>query len=88
MGVVRLSKLHATNEARLSILVADPYQGTGLGGELVRRMIEVAKQEHLERISAILTDDNQVMGHLFKKLGFTIEATAENPKLMIALLTL
>ncbi|HNO92644.1 MAG TPA: GNAT family protein, partial [Anaerolineales bacterium] len=88
MGVVRLSKLHANSEGRLSILVADPYQGTGLGGEMVRRMIDVAKQEHLEKISAILTDDNQVMGQLFKKLGFTIEATAENPKLMNALLML
>ncbi|HND47365.1 MAG TPA: bifunctional acetate--CoA ligase family protein/GNAT family N-acetyltransferase [Anaerolineales bacterium] len=88
MGVVRLSKLHANSEGRLSILVADPYQGTGLGGEMVRRMIDVAKQEHLETISAILTDDNQVMGQLFKKLGFTIEATAENPKLMNALLML
>ena len=88
MGVVRLSKLHATNEGRLSILVADPYQGTGLGGEMVRRMIDVAKQERIEKISATLTDDNQVMGHLFKKLGFTIEVSAENPKLMTALLTL
>jgi RimJ/RimL family protein N-acetyltransferase len=55
---------------------------------MVRRMIDVAKQERIEKISATLTDDNQVMGHLFKKLGFTIEVSAENPKLMTALLTL
>lgn len=88
MGVVRLSKLHATNEARLSILVADPYQGTGLGGEMVRRTVEVAKQERLERISATLTDDNQAMQHIFKKLGFTIEPSADNPKLMHATISL
>lgn len=84
MGVVRLSKLHASSEARLSILVADPYQGTGLGGEMVRRMVEVARQERLERISATLTDDNQAMQHLFKKLGFSIELSKENPKLLNA----
>ncbi|MCL4268769.1 MAG: bifunctional acetate--CoA ligase family protein/GNAT family N-acetyltransferase [Anaerolineales bacterium] len=88
MGVVRLSKLHATNEARLSILVADPYQGTGLGGEMVRRTVEVAKQERLERISATLTDDNQAMQHIFKKLGFTIEPSADNPRLMHATISL
>jgi acetyltransferase len=88
MGVVRLSKLHATNEARLSILIADPYQGTGLGGEMVRRTVEVAKQERLERISATLTDDNQAMQHIFKKLGFTIEPSSDNPRLMHATISL
>ena len=72
-GVVRLSKLHGTNETRLSILISDPYQGTGLGSELVSRAVEVAKREHLSHLSAILTDDNQVMQHIFQKLGFSIE---------------
>ncbi|MFN8434566.1 MAG: GNAT family N-acetyltransferase [Anaerolineales bacterium] len=65
-----------------------PVSGNRLGGEMVRRMIEVAKQEHLEKISAILTDDNQVMGHLFKKLGFNMEVSVDNPKLITALLAL
>jgi acetyltransferase len=73
LGVVRLSKLHGTNEARLSILVGDPYQGIGLGGELVRRAVEVARSEHLTRLTSTLTADNQIMLHLFQKLGFTIE---------------
>ncbi len=72
MGIVRLSKIHATNEARLSVLIGDPYQGIGLGGELVSRAVEVARSEHIDRISSILTADNQVMVHIFEKLGFTI----------------
>jgi acetyltransferase len=73
MGIVRLSKIHGTNEARLSTLIGDPYQGIGLGGELVRRGLEVARKEGLSRLSAVLTADNQVMLHIFKKLGFTIQ---------------
>jgi acetyltransferase len=73
MGVVRLSKVHGTNEALLSILIGDPYQGIGLGGELVRRAVDVARSEHLTRLTSTLTADNQIMLHLFKKLGFTIE---------------
>lgn len=73
LGVVRLSKLHGTDEARLSILIADPYQGIGLGGELVRRAMEVAGREGLQHLSAVLTSDNQVMQHIFQKLGFRIE---------------
>jgi acetyltransferase len=72
MGIVRLSKIHATNEARLSVLIGDPYQGIGLGGELVSRAVEVARSERIDRISSILTADNQVMVHIFEKLGFTI----------------
>ena len=73
MGIARLSRIHGTNEARLSILIGDPYQGVGLGGELISRAIEVARQERLSRLSAILTQDNQVMLHIFKKLGFSIQ---------------
>ena len=31
LGVGRLSRLHGRNEAEFAILVADPYQGQGLG---------------------------------------------------------
>jgi acetyltransferase len=85
MGVVRLSKVHATNEARMSILVGDPYQSTGLGAELVRRAINVAKREHLERISTTFTDDNQVMQHICKKAGFEIEPSGSEKLLSASL---
>lgn len=87
MGVVRLSKLHGTDEARLSILISDAYQGIGLGGELVRRAVEVARSERLDRLGAILTTDNQVMRHIFEKLGFRFESGA-NEKLLTATLDL
>jgi acetyltransferase len=87
MGVVRLSKVHGTNEARMSLLVADPYQSMGLGAELVRRAIDVARREHLERISTMFTDDNQVMQHICKKAGFVIEPS-DNEKQLTASLKL
>jgi acetyltransferase len=73
MGVVRLSKLYGREEARLSILVNDLYQGIGLGGELIRRALKVAGDEHLKSLTAVLTDDNQAMRHVVGKLGFRIE---------------
>ena len=87
MGIVRLSRIHGTNEARLSTLVGDPYQGIGLGAELVRRGVEVAKAERLSRLSAILTADNQVMQHLFKKEGFSI-LPLEDESILAAILEL
>jgi acetyltransferase len=87
MGVVRLSKIHGTNEARLSILIGDPYQGIGLGSELVRRAIEIARSERLSGISAVLTTDNQAMKHIFETLNFQIGPTSDE-KLLLAKLGL
>jgi acetyltransferase len=42
MGEVRLSKLHGTNEARLSILIRDRYLGIELGSQMGRRLARVA----------------------------------------------
>jgi acetyltransferase len=87
MGIVRLSKIHGTNEARLSVLIGDPYQGIGLGSELIRRVMDVARKEHIARLSAILTADNQVMTHIFKTLGFNL-APLNNGELIGATLDL
>jgi acetyltransferase len=87
LGITRLSKVHGTNEARLALLVADPFQGIGLGHELVRRSIEVASDEHLSGLTAALTADNQAMLHIFQKLGFTI-ASGEAENLVTATLKL
>ena len=77
MGVGRISRIRGANDARLSVLIADAYQGIGLGGELIRRCIDIARKEKMENIIAILTVDNQAMQHIFQKLGFVIEPTAD-----------
>lgn len=87
LGVVRLSKVYGTSDASLSILIGDNYQGIGLGSELVRRAIEVARNEHLASLSSIQTADNQAMLHIFQKLGFTFETDAEG-KLVTATISL
>jgi acetyltransferase len=83
LAVSRLSKLHGSDEARLSILVADPFQGMGIGGELVSRMVEVARGERLSRVTAALTPDNPLMRRVFERLGFSMEPS-DDKKLLIA----
>jgi len=83
LGVGRLSKLHGADEARLRVLVGDPFQGMGIGSQLVQKVIEVAKGENLHLLDAVITPDNLVMQHLFQKLGFSLEKTSDG-KLLIA----
>ena len=44
-GIARLIRLHNSNTAEFSLIVADDYQGHGLGTEMVRRLIEVGREE-------------------------------------------
>ena len=52
VAVGRLSKAHGRNEAEFAILVSDAWQKHGLGGELLRRLVEVGRDEGLDRIYA------------------------------------
>jgi acetyltransferase len=58
-GVGRLSKLHGLDVARFTLLVSDCCQGIGVGSELLRRLIYVAKQGN--EISTLVSPENQAM---------------------------
>ncbi|OCR00873.1 acetyl CoA synthetase subunit alpha [Oscillatoriales cyanobacterium USR001] len=72
IGVGRLSKLHGNNEAEFSMLVSDPFQHRGLGTEILRRILQVGRDEKLSRITAQMLPDNQEMQHLCEKSGFIL----------------
>jgi len=72
VGVGRLSKLHGANEAEFAMLVSDKYQGTGLGTELLKRLLRVARDEGLDRVSAYMLVENSGMRHVSEKLGFSL----------------
>jgi acetyltransferase len=72
LAAARMSKLHGLDEARFSILVTDAAQGMGLGKEMLRRLIQVSKDEKLRRLEAIVTADNDVFKKLCQELGFQI----------------
>jgi acetyltransferase len=77
LGVGRLSKTGA--EAEWSLLIADPWQGKGVGYQLLSRLIEVAGRERLTRIYADILTTNLRMQRLCTRLGFSIEDRADEP---------
>jgi len=77
IGVGRLSKLRGRNEAEVAVLVTDQYQKLGLGNELLRRVIDVARDEKLSQVSAEMLTDNVAMQVVMKRLGFRVR-TAED----------
>ena len=70
-AVGRLSRFRGEDdEARLSVLVSDRFQGQGLGTELVRRLVDIAKRENIKRIVSIISPENETMRKIFHKLDF------------------
>jgi acetyltransferase len=61
LGVGRLTRQRSPEDAELGVLVSEPCQGAGLGMELVRRPIEVARGEKLRRVIANIISENQAM---------------------------
>ncbi len=78
LGVGRLSKQHATNDAEFAVLVSDEWHGQGLGTELLRRLIEIGRVEKLVRISGQVLAENHAMHHICRKVGFKVVHDADS----------
>jgi acetyltransferase len=74
LGVSRINRLHVRNEAEVAALVSDQYQHQGLGHELLRCLIAVAREEKISQLSAEMLPDNLEMQAAFRRLGFTVRA--------------
>ena len=87
LAVGRLTKEPGSREAEVAVLVSDRAQKQGLGAELVGRLIEVARDEKLERIIAVILPENYGMMALARHFQFTIRPNPD-PSVVIAVLNL
>jgi acetyltransferase len=72
VGVGRLIKDSAGNQAEVAVLVSDAFQNRGIGSALVQRLIGFARDEKLGLLTASFLADNQPIARLFKSQGFAI----------------
>lgn len=87
LAVGRLTKDLSRQEGEIAVLVTDAWQKEGLGTELVRRLIQVARDEKLMCVVANVLPENRSMRSLANRLGFTIQETGD-PYLLKAVLEL
>jgi acetyltransferase len=87
LAVSRLTRLHGTDMAEATVVVLDEAQHMGLGTELMKRTIEVARAEKLKQVVATMLAENEDMLAICKKLGFKI-AKVEGRDLLRAELAL
>jgi acetyltransferase len=78
LGVGRLSKQHTPGEAEFSVLISDEWHRQGLGSELLRRLIEIGRDEKLAHLSGAILGDNHAMQHICRKVGFKVEQNGDS----------
>jgi acetyltransferase len=83
MAVGRLTKRAGTNSAEYAVIVSDRFQHQGLGSEMLRRLVAIAKDENVGTVFGTVLEDNTEMLSLVKKLGFKVLST-ENEHLLRA----
>lgn len=72
LAVARLNKAAVGNEAEFAVLIGDKFQGHGLGTEMVKRLLEIARAEGLDRVTADILGENRQMIEICRLLGFRL----------------
>ncbi len=72
LGVARLVKEHGLDEAEFAILIGDPWQGKGLGTELLKLLVQIGRKEHLHRIIGHIAAENTMMRRVSEEVGFQL----------------
>jgi acetyltransferase len=74
--------------AEFAIVVADDWQGRGLGSRLLQALAEVAKMRGLRSLVGYVLAQNGAMLGLVSRLGFRVEADPHDPGIRRAVLDL
>jgi acetyltransferase len=77
MGVSRMVMTADRASAEFAVIVADPWQGKGLGPKLVERITEIAREQGVKRLFGDVLAQNQPMLEMVKRLGFSLRKDAE-----------
>jgi acetyltransferase len=77
LGVGRLTKIQGSGEGEFAILVSDNWHHRGLGVELLKRLVDIGRDEKLIRIYGDILPENRDMLRVCDKLGFCHKYSAE-----------
>ena len=79
IGVARCALMPGSNASEFALVVADAFQGQGLGRLLMQALLTAAKARGLERIEGLVLNNNQRMLALMHSLGFETSLAPEDP---------
>jgi acetyltransferase len=72
IGVGRLIKMRNGREGEFAILISDGYQRQGLGTILLSMLLQIGRDEKLDRVFGTIMNDNKGMQKICQNLGFAL----------------
>jgi len=87
IGVTRYVLDASNQSAEFAIVVADAWQGRGVGKRLLAKLIDIARRRGIKRLYGDILGTNRPMLEFVRKLGFTLERH-EDPTLTRATMNL
>jgi len=78
LAVGRMSKLHGKNEAELAAVAIDEAQHKGLGTELYRQLVQLAREEKLSKVISNMLPENREMRAMCVRLGCKMFSNLED----------
>jgi len=81
IGVARYALDPADGSCEFAIVVADAWQGSGLGRRLLERLIEAARALRMARMKGYAFSTNAAMLGLARKLGFLLKREPDDATL-------
>jgi len=88
VGVSRYARIPDTPQAECAIVVADQWQGRGLGTELMRSLALAARARGLQTLEGLSLADNQRIGEWARRFGFHARTEANSGGLLRIILDL
>ncbi len=79
VGVSRYITNPDQSSCEFSLVVADDFNGKGLGSRLMQSIMDVARDKGLSEIDGLVLANNPGMLKLMRSLGFSIKAFPEDP---------
>ncbi|MDX2309002.1 MAG: bifunctional acetate--CoA ligase family protein/GNAT family N-acetyltransferase [Hyphomicrobium sp.] len=79
LGEARLILSSDRDKGEFGVLVRSDLHGRGLGGHLMRILIDYARGERVRSISGIVLSQNSTMLRMASELGFTSRFVSEDP---------
>ncbi len=79
VGVSRYITNPDQSSCEFSLVVADDFNGKGVGSRLMESIMDVARDKGLAEIEGLVLASNTGMLKLMRNLGFTVKAFADDP---------
>jgi len=77
LGVARVIGKPDGDAGEFAVVVGDPWQGKGVGAELLKRCLRIVKERGMQSVWGMVLTENKQMLKLARKIGFQISQSPE-----------